>query len=92
MHEFVSLRVVYSQFSDDFLGASKFRVYTHLIHKTHSCAIWRLSHIHIRLSLQSVRGIKATDFSNGTIAAKLKDFCYLSAEGGVIEHQTADVF
>jgi hypothetical protein len=42
--------------------------------------------------LQSIRNIKATDFSNGTIAAKLKEFCYLSAEGGVIEHQTADVF
>jgi hypothetical protein len=41
--------------------------------------------------LQSIRNIKATDFSNGTIAAKLKEFCYLSAEGGVIEQQTLEI-
>jgi hypothetical protein len=41
--------------------------------------------------LQSVRQIEAADFSNGTMAAKLKDFCHLLAEPVVIEKKTSEI-
>jgi hypothetical protein len=38
-----------------------------------------------------VRQIKAADFSNGTMAAKLKEFCYLLAEPVVIEKKASEI-
>jgi hypothetical protein len=33
----------------------------------------------------------ATNFRNGTIAARLQEFNYLLAEGGIIKHKATDV-